>query len=100
LLSLHGVDAFAETSTALRREFLEHELERRESVADAQAARDAARLEGLLAQVRADAATLESTLGDRLEAVQWQAARDAVRELRFLAKVGDDIEAALADVEA
>jgi molecular chaperone HscB len=100
LLSLHGIDALAETNTVLRLEFLEHELERREAVADAHAARDAARLEQLLADVRADAAALESVLADRLDAQRWNAARDAVRELRFLAKVGDDIEAALADGEA
>jgi len=99
LLSLRGVDAFEETNTALRPEFLEGELERREGVAEAHCARDATRLEELLAEVRADAAALESELADRLDAERWDAARDAVRELRFLVKVGDDIEAALADAE-
>ena len=100
LLSLRGIEALGETTTALPPEFLERELERREAVADAQASRDVARLDGLLGEVRGDAAALESTLGDRLDAEQWEAARDAVRELRFLAKVRDDIEAALGDVDA
>jgi molecular chaperone HscB len=100
LLSLHGIDALAETNTALRPEFLEHELERREAVADAHAAKDAVRLEHLLAKVRTDAAVVQSILADRLDAQRWDAARDVVRELRFLAKVGDDIEATLSDVEA
>jgi len=100
LLSLRGVDAFAETNTALRAEFIERELERREAVAEAQTARDAACLDRLLDEVRSDAAALESTLGDQLDAQRWDAARDAVRELRFLAKVRDDIESAIADAEA
>jgi molecular chaperone HscB len=100
LLSLRGVDALAETNTALPPEFLERELERREAVADAQSARDTARLDRLLGEVRANAAVLESTLGDHLEAEHWDSARDAVRQLRFLAKVRDDIEAALGDLDA
>jgi molecular chaperone HscB len=99
LLSLRGIDALAETHTALPGAFLERELERREAVADAQDGRDTGRLGELLREVRADAAVLESSLADRLESENWDAARDAVRELRFLAKVGEDIEAALAEVE-
>jgi len=99
LLSLRGIDALAERDTALPGEFLERELERREAVAEAHAGGDAARLDALLEQVRSDAAVLESSLGDRLDAEAWGAARDAVRELRFLSKVAGDIEAALAEVE-
>ena len=100
LLSLHGIDAFAETNTALPPEFLERELERREAAAEAHAGRDAARLEQLLAEVRADARALESVLAERLDRERWDAARDTVRELRFLTKVGEDIDAALAEVDA
>jgi molecular chaperone HscB len=99
LLSLRGIDALAETDTALPQQFLEAELERREAVAEAHAGGDVARLGALLEQVRSDAAALESSLADRLEAEAWSAARDAVRELRFLSKVAGDIEAALAEVE-
>ena len=99
LLSLRGIDALAETNTVLPQEFLERELERREALADAHAARDATRLEGLLRAVRSDAAALESSLANRLDAEDWNAAGDAVRELRFLSKVAGDIEAALVEVE-
>jgi molecular chaperone HscB len=96
LLSLHGIDALAETNTALPAEFLLHELERREAVAEAQAASDTRGLEALLRQVHSDADALERVLAVRLEAEAWQDARDAVRELRFLTKVAGDIEAAIA----
>ena len=97
LLSLRGIDAFDETNTALPAEFLQRELERREAVGEAQAARDADRLDALLREVRSDAAVLETGLADRLDAEAWERARDAVRELRFLTKVAGDIEAALAE---
>jgi molecular chaperone HscB len=99
LLSLRGIDALAETNTALPQEFLEREMERREALADAHAARDQARLDALLRDVRSDAAALESSLAASLDAEEWDAGRDAVRELRFLSKVAADIEAALVDVE-
>jgi len=99
LLSLHGLDPLAESNTALPAAFLEHELERRESVAEAQDRRDSARLDELLREVRADAATLESRLADHLARKSWNEAHDDVRELKFLSKVGDDIEAALSEVE-
>jgi len=99
LLSLRGIDALAETNTALPQEFLERELERREALADAHAARDQGRLDALLRDVRSDAATLESSLATALDAEEWDAGRDTVRELRFLSKVAADIEAALVDVE-
>jgi molecular chaperone HscB len=97
LLSLRGIDALAETNTALAAEFLQRELERREAVGEAQAARDTDRLTALLREVRSDAAELETALADRLETEAWERARDAVRELRFLTKVAGDIEAALAE---
>ena len=99
LLSLRGIDALAETDTGLPREFLERELERREALADAHAARDPARLDALLRDARSDATVLEAALANRLDSEQWDAARGVVRELRFLSKVAGDIEAALSDVE-
>jgi len=99
LLSLQGLDPLSESNTSLPLEFLEHELERRESVADAHERRDSSRLDELRREVLADAAALESRLAEQLEREAWADAQDAVRELKFLAKVGDDIEAALSEVE-
>jgi molecular chaperone HscB len=96
LLSLRGIDALAETDTALPLEFLQRELERREAMDAVQAGADRSGLGVLLAAVHADAAVLEATLADHLEAQLWNAARDAVRELRFLTKVADDLDAAIA----
>lgn len=99
LLSLRGIDALTETDTALPEQFLQRELERREAMAEAQAADDRGGLATLLGQVHRDAAAVERALADRLETQDWPAARDAVRELRFLTKVAGDIEAAIAEGE-
>jgi molecular chaperone HscB len=99
LLSLRGIDALAETNTALATPFLQRELERREAMAEAQAGADPNALTALLNEARADAAALQTVLADHLEREAWPAARDAVRELRFLTKVADDLEAAVVEAE-
>ena len=93
LLSLHGIEAFAEADTVLPYDFLERQLERREAADEAVAAGDASRLEALVADIRADANALEQRLAARLDAEgAWNAARADVRELRFLSKLAADID--------
>jgi molecular chaperone HscB len=93
LLSLHGVEAFAETDTTLPYDFLERQLERRESAAAAVAAHDAARLGALATEVSGDAEQLERRLAARLDTEgAWEAARADVRELRFLSKLAADLD--------
>jgi molecular chaperone HscB len=100
LLSLQGIDALGETDTVLRMDFLQQELCRRETIAEAHAERDATKLTGLLQDTRSDIAALEATLAQHLDAKdELAAARDDVRELRFLTKVAADIEAALAELD-
>ncbi len=100
LLSLNGVEAFAENDTALPVEFLEHQLERREAAENALAARDTPGLAALLAGVGAEAAVLEQRLSVMLDTERaWDAARMRVREFRFLAKLAADIEAMQAELD-
>jgi molecular chaperone HscB len=100
LLELHGVDALAETDTALPFAFLERQLERREDADAAQAARDAATLTALQAGVRADAGALEQRLAALLDGdAAWEAARTSVRELKFLSKLDADLDAMLAALD-
>ena len=100
LLRLHGIDAVSETDTALPLEFLERQLERREQAADAQAAGDVHTLTALLAGARVEIRALEDTLAQLLDGEQaFAAARIRVRELTFLAKLAEDIDAMLAAIE-
>jgi molecular chaperone HscB len=100
LLSLHGVDAFDETNTALPFTFLERQLERREIAETATADGDVPALETVLSDVRAEARELEQRVSSLLDVEgAWEAARVAVRELRFLAKLAADVDAMLAAQE-
>jgi molecular chaperone HscB len=94
LLSLHGVDLRDEAENSLPVEFLERQLERREAVSDALAARDARALAALRAEVDGEAAREEQRVATLLDGDgDWHAARAAVRELTFLAKLAADIDA-------
>ena len=101
LLSLHGINAGDERDTALPIDFLEHQLERREAVAEAAAAGDADALDTMLMQVRSDIRGREHELERLLDREHdWPTARDKVRELKFLTKLASDIDAALTEAEA
>jgi len=101
LLRLHGVDAVSETDTALPLAFLERQLERREQAADAQAAGDVRTLTSLLADARAESAALEAVLAQKFDSEHaYATARTQVRELTFLSKLAEDIDAMLAAIEA
>ena len=94
LLGLHGIDALAETDTSLPIEFLERQLERRESADEAFDEHDVAALDAIVADVRSEARGLEDHLAGVLdEREDFAAARTLVRELTFLAKLGEDLSA-------
>ena len=100
LLSLHGVDLHDEAENALPVEFLERQLERREAVSDALAARDAPALAALRAEVEGEAAREEQRVATLLDGDgDWHSARAAVRELTFLAKLTGDIDAMQAGLD-
>ncbi len=100
LLRLHDVEAVTETDTQLPLEFLERQLERREAAGDAVDAGDERALSSLLGVVRAAARDIEDQLASTLDAKHaYAAARTAVRELTFLAKLAEDIDAMLAALD-
>lgn len=100
LLSLQGIDVFHEADTSLPAQFLEQQLERRHLAGEAYEARDARALAALLEEVRADIAEEERRLAVLLDAEgAWEEARARVRELRFLARLGTDVDAMLGALE-
>jgi molecular chaperone HscB len=97
VLRMHGVDAVSETDTQLPLEFLERQLARREEASEALERGDLHALAALGQAVRGEARELEDllagTFDDRGDLTD---ARLRVRELTFLAKVADDIDAMIA----
>jgi len=100
LLRLNGVEAVGETDTQLPLDFLERQLERREEASDALANEDERTLASLCVSVRAEAKALEDELAGDLDAGRdYAQARSRVRELTFLAKLADDIDAMAASLD-
>jgi molecular chaperone HscB len=95
-LRINGVDTEEESNTAMPLDFLMQQMEWREAVVDAKSRGDSARLDALAAQ-RVDEETL---LFERLRqqlssSATLIAARETVRKLRFLEKLGEEIDDAL-----
>jgi molecular chaperone HscB len=86
VLQLRGVDAMSETDSRLAVEFLTRQLERREAAEEAADDHDERKLAALADAVRADAEDLQ-------DADDRETARGRVRELLFLSKLADDLDA-------
>jgi molecular chaperone HscB len=100
LISLRGSDPLDERDTALPLDFLEAQLERRERAALAADAGDMDVLDQILAEIRRDLASRQHEVGDLLDvAGDVPRARTTVRELRFLSKVAEDVDAMLAELD-
>ena len=103
LLSLAGVDVGAESNTAMSPEFLMAQMEWREQVADARAAKDLATLKALEAGVRDAIHSSYAELGQQLDALVPDSdnppAVEAVRQLMFLEKLHEEIDNAIFDLE-
>ena len=94
LLSLRGIDAGGEAGPQLSVDFLERQLERREAANDAAAAQDERALDTLLTEVRADAREMQEELEREFDDAGARAETPMhVRELTFLAKLAEDLDA-------
>jgi len=92
LLTINGLDPRDETDTKLPLDFLERQLERREQASQAAEEQDARTLHSVIDEVHGEARDLEATLAVTLdERHAYGEARTAVRELRFLHKVAEDL---------
>jgi len=100
LLLLSGVDIASESNTAMPSEFLIEQMEWREAVAEARAAREQSELEQLYHRVKQRMKKryeqLAVLLDDEHDYVQ---AADRVRRLMFLEKLLAEIDAAMAALE-
>jgi molecular chaperone HscB len=100
LLQLAGIDATAETDTRLPIDFLTRQLERREDADEARSAHDERALAAILDDVRRESGALLADMEDVLAGDDREPARMRVRELRFLAKLDDDLrEMQLAELD-
>ena len=97
LLKLQGIDALDATNTKMAPAFLMQQMEWREVIDDARAARSVDALDTLSGELRAAHRRIETRLGELLDvAKDYEGAREAVRQLRFMdkliAEIGDVYE--------
>ena len=101
LLKLHGIDALDAMNTQMAPAFLMQQMEWREAIDDARAAKSVAALDSLTAELRAAHRRIEAELGALLDdAKDYDAAREAVRQLRFMDKLIAEVGDVYEDIEA
>jgi molecular chaperone HscB len=100
LVELHGVDLQTESNTAMPMEFLMQQMEWREELGDARAAKDEAALDALDEQVKTARKAQLLEVGRQLDAGDYAAAGQTVRALMFLDKFTDELQHAFSAIEA
>lgn len=99
LCELHGVELKAESNTAMPREFLMQQMEWREALEEAKAAKDLDALEKLEADMRSVRNAEQARIGELLDAQDFEAAAQGVRQLMFLEKFGNEVHAVFEKLE-
>jgi molecular chaperone HscB len=100
LCELSGVDLQTESNTAMPMDFLMQQMEWREALGDARAARDADALDALDAQVKRARKERLVQIGQQLDEGQFEKAAEGVRALMFLDKFGDEVQYAFEALES
>ena len=99
-LRLNGIDTDEERNTAMPLEFLMQQMEWREAVVTAKSATDGASLDGLVLTKRVEEKALFSRLSEQLaDGGDLPGAKNTVRKLRFLEKLGEEIDDAVGELE-
>src|ERR1700743_1663475 len=99
LLSLRGIDVGAENNTAMEPAFLMQQMEWRESIEDAAAAKNDDALDALLDELRNEERMRFDKLCASLDSGANQAAGEAVRQLMSIERVASEISAQIDRLE-
>jgi molecular chaperone HscB len=99
LVELNGVDLQTESNTAMPMDFLVQQMEWREALGDARAAKDAAALDDIDAQLKRERKQRLEKIGRELDAGQYEQAGQDIRALMFIEKFGDEVHYAFEALE-
>lgn len=101
LLQLRGVDTQEDSNTAMPAEFLMDQMEWREAVAEARDAGDLDGMERLHHRLRGEVREMHRQLELALDRqADYPAAAGLVRKLKFMERLGEEIDQALEALEA
>ena len=99
LVELNGIDLQTESNTAMPMEFLMQQMEWREALGEARAAKDAQALDELDAQLKRERNERLAKIGRELDDGRYEQAAQDVRALMFLDKFGDEVHYAFEALE-
>jgi molecular chaperone HscB len=100
LVKLNGVDTEEETNTAMPLDFLMEQMEWREAIAEAKRDFNSDALQALTQKLSSEQDALLADVEMKIDVEHdYQTAAGAVRKLRFLEKLHDEIEFAVESIE-
>lgn len=100
LLEMQGVHAMDARNTAMPADFLLQQMEWRERLEEARAAKDISALQRMETETRAQAGQLERQLGELLdERHAYTEAAEVLRKYRFMDKLLQEIEEAMEEID-
>ena len=100
LCELNGVDLNTESNTAMPMDFLMQQMEWREALGEARAAKDSDALDALDEQVKQERKARLALVGTQLDAGDFEAAAQGVRALMFLDKFSEEVHYAFEALES
>lgn len=99
LLSLVGVDGLDEKNTTMPPDFLMEQIDWREALADARLKEDDDRLNEMSGELTTTLASLGDTFDAAYRGEHFAVATTLARKMRFMQKLAEEVDAALADLE-
>ncbi len=99
LCELNGIDLEFESNTAMPRAFLMQQMEWREALEEAKAAKDIAALDALNKDLQTRRSAEVARIGGLLDANDFAAAGEGVRQLMFLEKFSEEIAGVFEQLE-
>jgi molecular chaperone HscB len=99
LLELNGIETLEESNTAMPADFLMLQMEWREAIDDANAAKNVSALDALLIEIKQMAKALSLNLNHQFAEKAYTEASESVRKLSFIDKISADINRAIEQLE-
>jgi molecular chaperone HscB len=100
IVELNGIDLQTESNTAMPMDFLMQQMEWREALGEARAAKDAEGLDELDAQLKGERKSRLAKIARELDGGNYEQAAQDVRALMFLDKFGDEVHYAFEALES
>ena len=99
LLTLADIDGMDEKNTSMPADFLMEQIEWREALADARLKENEERLEEMSSELDGMLASLGDTFDAAYRGGHFPIACTLARKMRFVQKLGEEVDAALADLD-